>query len=100
MKNKQETTLWKMLRRVSDRIIIKLNDHNLDEASAVETFSFKNIEIYLNKDNNTVSIKNGEVEQIVDYDLLLNQPSLVLRDVLEKCGGIKRLTQESIINNL
>ncbi len=50
MKNKQEMTLWRMLRRVSDRISIQLNDQILDVASAVETFSFKDIEIHLNKD--------------------------------------------------
>jgi uncharacterized protein len=82
MKNKHEATLWKMLRRVSDRINIKLNDHNLDEASAVETFSFKNIEINLNRENNTISIFNGEEERIVSYELLIQQPSVVFKKVL------------------
>lgn len=82
MKSKQETTLWKMLRRVSDRIKIKLNDHNLDEASAVETFSFNNIVINLNRGNKTVSIINGEEERIVSYELLIQQPSVVFKEVL------------------
>jgi uncharacterized protein len=82
LKNKQETTLWKMLRRVSDKINIKLNDQSLDKASAVETFSFDNIEIYLNRENNTVFIKNNEVEQIISYDSLLKQPSVVFKEVL------------------
>jgi uncharacterized protein len=82
MKNKQETTLWKMLRRVSDSINIKLNDHNLDEASAVETFSFKNIEMNLNRKNKKISIINGEDERIVSYELLIQQPSVVFKEVL------------------
>ena len=82
MKNKQEATLWKMLRRVSDRINIKLNDHNLDVASAVETFSFKNIEMNLNRENKTISIINGEEERIVSYELLIQKPSVVFKEVL------------------
>lgn len=82
MKNKQETTLWKMLRRVSDRINIKLNDHNLDVASAVETFSFKNIEMNLNREDKTVSIINGDEERIVSYELLIQHPSLVFKEVV------------------
>ncbi|WHY78387.1 DUF2357 domain-containing protein [Neobacillus sp. WH10] len=82
MRNKQETTVWKMLRRVSDRINIKLNDYNLDGASAVETFAFKDIEMRLNRVNQTFSIKKGEEESVVSSELLIQQPSVVFKEIL------------------
>ncbi|WP_026568590.1 restriction endonuclease-like protein [Bacillus sp. UNC41MFS5] len=82
MKNEQETTLWKMLRRVSDRVAITLNDHNLDEASKVEIFSFKEMEIHFNTENHTICIRQNEKEQIVNSDLLIQHPSVVFRKVL------------------
>lgn len=82
MKNKQETTLWKMLRRISDQIKINLDNKVLDDALGVGTFSFKGIEIQLNKDKQTLSVRNDSQERILGADLLFNQPSKVFREVL------------------
>ena len=38
MKNKQEMTIWKMLRRISETITIQLNNDILDNASEVLSF--------------------------------------------------------------
>ncbi|WHY87067.1 restriction endonuclease-like protein [Neobacillus novalis] len=82
MKNKQETTIWRMLRRISDRITIRLNEQSLDVVSAVETFSNNNIEIQLNKEEQTLSIRQGEEERIISSKILTQQPSLVFKEVL------------------
>lgn len=82
MKNKQETTLWKMLRRVSDSITIQLNKQILDEASAVETFMFNNIEFGLNRVEQTLSLKRGEEERVISSKLLIQYPTLVFKEVL------------------
>jgi uncharacterized protein len=82
MKNQQEMILWRMLRRVSDRIKIQLNDETLDKASAIETYSFKDIEVLLNRDKQSVSIKRGHEERIVSVDELIQQPSLVFKKLL------------------
>ncbi|QYF84255.1 restriction endonuclease-like protein [Brevibacterium sp. PAMC21349] len=82
MKNKQETTLWRMLRRISDQIEINLDNKVLDEALGVVTFSFKGIEIHLNKEKQTLSIRNDSQERVLCTDLLIHQPSKVLREVL------------------
>jgi hypothetical protein len=82
MKNKQETALWRMLRRVSDRITLQLNNQILDEASSVETFSFKDFEIQFNKQEQTLSIKKNEEERIISSNLLIHQPSVVFKEVL------------------
>ncbi|MGE1102041.1 DUF2357 domain-containing protein [Peribacillus simplex] len=82
MKNKQETTLWKMLRRISDQIEINLDNKVLDEALGVVTFSFKGIEIHLDKEKQTLSIRNDSQERVLDTILLIHQPSKVFREVL------------------
>jgi hypothetical protein len=86
MKNKQETALWRMLRRVSDRITIQLDDQMLNEASSVETFSFKDFEIQFNKVEQTLSIKKNEEERIISSKLLIHQPSVVFKEVLSLIG--------------
>jgi uncharacterized protein len=82
MKNIEETTLWKMLRRISDRITIQLNNDVLDKATEVGAFSFKNIEIRFNKEKQTLSIKKGQEKRTVNSNLLIQHPSLVFKEVL------------------
>ncbi|WHX64636.1 restriction endonuclease-like protein [Peribacillus frigoritolerans] len=82
MKNKKETTLWRMLRRVSDQIEINLDNKVLDEVLGVVTFSFKGIEIHLDKEKQTLCIRNDSQERVLGTDLLIHQPSKVFREVL------------------
>ncbi|WP_411738899.1 DUF2357 domain-containing protein [Peribacillus sp. S4] len=82
MKNKQETTLWRMLRRISDQIEINLDNKVLDEALGVGTFSFKGIEIRLDKEKQTLSVRNDSQERVLGTDFLIHQPSKVFREVL------------------
>ncbi len=82
MKNKQETILWRMLRRISDQIEINLDNKVLDEALGVGTFSFKGIEIHLDKEKQTLDIRNDSQERVMGADLLIHQPSKVFREVL------------------
>jgi uncharacterized protein len=82
MKSREETTLWKMLRRVSDKITIQLNDQLLDEATRIEKFSFNDLEILLNKQEQTLSIMKNEKELIINFNLLIQQPSSVFKKIL------------------
>ena len=79
MKNKQETALWNTLRRLSNRISIQLNEQVLDKASAIEKFSFKDIEIHINKESQTLSIKKNQVERVLSLNDLIHYPSTVFK---------------------
>jgi hypothetical protein len=46
------------------------------------TFSFKGIEIHLDKEKQTLFIRNDSQERILGADLLIHQPSKVFREVL------------------
>ena len=82
MKNKQETTLWRMLRRISDQIQISLDNQVVDHASKIGTFSFKDIEIVLNQEEQTLSIIKENETKLLSIELLIHQPSKVFREVL------------------
>ncbi|MFB5193471.1 DUF2357 domain-containing protein [Neobacillus sp. KR4-4] len=82
MKNKQEKTLWNTLRRLSDRISIQLDGSNLDDASAVKKFSFRDIEILLNKEQEKLIIKKSGLERTLNLNILIQQPSVVFKEVM------------------
>ncbi|MFD1608655.1 DUF2357 domain-containing protein [Oceanobacillus luteolus] len=79
MKSKEEVTLWKMLRRVSDRIQLELDDNTIDYATGVTEFRIKDINIQLKKDTQELAIDNGNEMEIVPYDKLKRNPSAVFR---------------------
>ena len=82
MKNKQETTLWRMLRRISDNIKMELNHANLEQVSRIETFTFKDITIQMNRSEQTLTIQNSQHEQTLNSHLLVEQPSVVFKEIL------------------
>ena len=82
MKNKQETTLWRMLRRISDHIKVDLDQRDLDEASRIETFTFKDITIHMNKSERTLMIQNGRDERTLHMNTLVDHPSMVFKEIL------------------
>ena len=43
MKSKNEMVLWRMLRRISDKIKIELDKSILENATGVDTFTIKDI---------------------------------------------------------
>lgn len=83
MKNRQETVLWRILRRISDEISIQLNHENLDDASCVEVYSFKDIIISLNREDSYFVIRKGERERKVSSNQLQIDPTLVFREIID-----------------
>ena len=82
MKNKQETTLWRMIRRISDHIKMDLDHSDLDQVSRIETFTFKDIVIQMNKQEQTLHIKKENREKMLNGHLLVDQPSMVFKEIL------------------
>jgi len=80
MKSKEEITLWRMLRRLSDRIRFDLDDRYLDKASKIEAYRMKDIVIKL-ADHQLV-ITKGDKSKTLPMDDLLKQPSMVFKEIL------------------
>ncbi|MED1438439.1 hypothetical protein P4U23_07625 [Aeribacillus composti] len=80
MKSKEEITLWRMLRRLSNRIRFDLDDRYLDKASKIEAYRMKDIVIKL-ADHQLVIAKGGK-SKTLPMDDLLKQPSMVFKEIL------------------
>lgn len=87
MKSKEEKTLWRMLRRVSDRISIELDSANLDMATKIEEYRIKNVLIKINKENREVSLIGEGDQKIVPFDILQRNPSSIFKDLINLLGS-------------
>lgn len=84
MKSKEEITLWRMLKRLSDRIWFDLDDRYLDKASKIEAYRIKDILIKL-ADHQLVITKGDEIRTL-QMDDLLKQPTMVFKEILRVMG--------------
>jgi uncharacterized protein len=83
MKSKEEMTIWRMLRRVSDQIKVDLDDTNLDDASRISEYKIKDIQVIMNKMEREIRlIKNGEEVAVSSVELEKN-PSGVFKKFME-----------------
>lgn len=79
MKSKEEMMLWRMLRRVSDRIRIQLNDYNLDKATQIVDYKIKGISVKVNKEKREVLFISKNLKNKVTVDQFKKNPSGVFR---------------------
>ncbi len=82
MKSMLEKTIWTTLRRVSDEVSIELNSVDLDMATEIKTYRFKNVIIRLDGANQLIQIDSKGIPQTVSYDELGANPSAVFKKVL------------------
>ncbi|MBM7655241.1 restriction endonuclease-like protein [Neobacillus cucumis] len=79
MKSKEEMLIWRMLRRVSDRIKLNLDETDLAKASRVMEYRIKNIRIIMNKHERQIEfVKNG-VKKDVSIEDFERNPTGVFR---------------------
>lgn len=83
MKSREEMTLWKMLRRVSDHIQIDLDSVELDQVTAIKEYKLKNINIKLDQNQNLVFFTKDDQVKSISFAKILEQPSSVFRDLID-----------------
>lgn len=83
MKSKEEVTLWRMLRRVSDQIKLELNARHLDYATSITEFRIKNIDVVMRKERKEIIFDNGQMKEIVSPEQLEKNPSAVFRMLIK-----------------
>ncbi|GAE27812.1 hypothetical protein JCM9140_3972 [Halalkalibacter wakoensis JCM 9140] len=86
VKSKDELAIWRMLRRVSDEVRVELDAEQLDEASGIERYRFKDLEVRLDRLESRMEIVKGEFVKVVEYEELRKKPSGVFREVLKVMG--------------
>ncbi|WP_249872445.1 restriction endonuclease-like protein [Oceanobacillus saliphilus] len=83
MKSKEELTVWRMLRRVSDQIKLDLDDSSLDIATQVKEYRFKGINVKMQKAKKEIVFSREKVENVVPAAELERNPSGVFRMLVE-----------------
>jgi hypothetical protein len=79
MKSNEEMAIWRMLRRVSDRIKLDLDDTFLDQASQVIEYKIKDISVLMKKtERKMIFSKDGENREVT-IDELEKNPTGVFR---------------------
>ncbi|WP_019240896.1 MULTISPECIES: restriction endonuclease-like protein [Bacillus] len=82
MKSSEETKLWRMLRRVSDRVQVQLDQQEIDAASQVDEFSFRDVKVKILKEENMIYIEKLDERKLIDLQNLDSTPSSVFREIL------------------
>ncbi|MGM0878508.1 MAG: hypothetical protein ACQEWV_28385 [Bacillota bacterium] len=82
MKSKEEVTLWRMLRRISDRVQFDLDDLHLDKATRIESYRIKDLSIEMNTIQKTLLINKGSETMRLDFESLLKNPSYVFKEIV------------------
>ncbi len=83
LKSKDEMTLWKMLRRVSDRIKLDLDTVNVDEAMMIMEYRIKDIKITLEQSKQEMVFTNGKELNRISVEKLRKNPTLVFKMLVE-----------------
>ncbi|MFO1442077.1 restriction endonuclease-like protein [Bacillus sp. Bva_UNVM-123] len=83
LKSKDELTLWKMLRRVSDRIKLDLDTVNIDEAVMIKEYHIKGIKINLEQSRQEMVFTNGKEQSIIPVEKLTTNPTFVFKMLVE-----------------
>jgi uncharacterized protein len=84
MKTKEEITLWRMLRRISNQIKVQLDDKKLDYANHITYVNLENLDLDIQIDHleNTLIITNSSSINSLDIKLLATSPSFVFKQIL------------------
>lgn len=80
IKSQEEMQIWRMLRRVSDKIETNLDAVLMDEASVVKSFQVKDILVSIEEER--VSFSRGEVLTAYSFESLKREPTAVFRDLV------------------
>jgi hypothetical protein len=83
MKSKEEVALWRMIRRISDKVNVDLDEKYLDHANRVKQFLVKDISFKIIPEEKRLLIeKNEQLLYLEVYDLFY-RPSGVFKEILK-----------------
>jgi uncharacterized protein len=83
MKSEYELLLWRMLRRVSERVKVTLDEVELDDATRVDSFAFNDIEVDIVKEEESMIFRKRNHKVKVELKDLKRQPSSVFKQLIE-----------------
>jgi hypothetical protein len=82
MKSSEEVALWRMLRRLSNRVRMQLDHTYLDQATGIQGYSIRDIKVDLNRATETLRLsKHGNTKEI-PIEWLRKQPTYVFKEII------------------
>jgi uncharacterized protein len=84
MKTKEEITLWRMMRRISNQINVQLDDKELDFANHITYVNLESLDLDIHIDHlaEKLNITNSFTKISLDIKLLETSPSFVFKQIL------------------
>lgn len=82
MKSEEEIILWRMLRRVSDRIKIDLDNYVLDDAKFVKVYQIKDIIVKIQREQNQLSFIKADRVIVMELEDLNTKPTFVFKQLV------------------
>lgn len=84
VKSEEELALWRMLRRLHQKVNIDLDSRSLDLANRIKAYSIQGFRFFIREKERTIEIsRRGSIIKIYSLDLLRNSPSTVFREIAE-----------------
>jgi hypothetical protein len=84
MKSEEEKLIWQMLRRVSDRIKVSLDNYTMDQAERISHFEIKGIQVKVDKETKCIMIQSTNSFKEIDSSEFLGNPSGVFKLILNE----------------
>lgn len=81
MKSSEEVTLWRMMRRLSDRVQTKLNNSYLDQATGIQAYRIKHLTLKIDLDRKMLFVEDQAHQQELPLEWLNRQPSKVFKTI-------------------
>lgn len=91
VKSEEELALWRMLRRLSDRVRIDLDHRSLDLANEIKAYSINEFQFFIRNQNIEI-VKYNKVIQTYPLELLRTRSSSLFRQIVEVLKKHRALT--------
>jgi hypothetical protein len=82
MKSREEVTLWRMLRRISNRVRTELDDDYLDQATEIQGYRIKDVRIDLDNSNEMLRLSRHQNTKDISIEWLRKQPTHVFKEMI------------------
>ncbi|WP_394173234.1 DUF2357 domain-containing protein [Guptibacillus hwajinpoensis] len=86
MKTKEEVTLWRMLRRFSNKVTTELDSTHLDRASGITEYRMKDVRLRIDRGNELLVMDNHKGKKSIDIKWLTQNPTYVFKEVTKLLG--------------
>ncbi|MEW4305793.1 hypothetical protein [Rossellomorea marisflavi] len=84
MKSHEEIKLWRMLRRLTSRVSMGLDNMSMDQAQKVLAYQIGHVEVLLNLFKRRIEVlQNDKILEVISLEMLRKQPAQTFKLIKE-----------------